>query len=78
MSSAPKTYALLARNRVMLYKKRHGRFATAAFRGIAILHETLRSVHGGAQHRAALRALLSSRSDLVLQPDDAAARSGAV
>jgi GT2 family glycosyltransferase len=69
MSTAPLPYALLARNRVRLYGKRHGRIATAAYRTIAGVHEGLRAVRGGPHHWAALKALLSPRPELVLQPE---------
>ncbi|MGV1009225.1 MAG: glycosyltransferase family 2 protein [Dermatophilaceae bacterium] len=68
-SDASKTYALLARNRVKLYGKRHGPVATSIFRALTALHEALRGVRGDAKHRAALRALMSSRPDLVLHPE---------
>ena len=68
-STAPLPYALLARNRVRLYGKRHGRIATAAYRTIVGVHEGLRVVRGGRHHRAALKALISQRSELVLQPE---------
>lgn len=56
---SPALWALLARNRVRLYGKRHGAAETAAFRAAVVLNELVRSRH--ATHRAALRALLSPR-----------------
>lgn len=56
---SPTLWALLARNRVRLYRKRHGAAETAAFRAAVALNELLRSRH--ATHRAALRAVLSPR-----------------
>ena len=69
MSTAPLPYALSARNRVRLYGKRHGRIATAAYRTMVGVHEGLRVVRGGPHHRAALKALISRRPELVLQPE---------
>lgn len=56
---SPTLWALLVRNRVRLYRKRHGAAGTAAFGAAVVLNEAIRSRH--ATHRAALRALLSPR-----------------
>lgn len=56
---SPALWALLVRNRVRLYAKRHGAAKTAAFRAAVVLNELIRSRHP--THRAALRALLPAR-----------------
>lgn len=57
---SPTLWALLATNRVRLYRKRHGPLPAAAFRAAVLLNELLRSRR--ATHRAAVRALLSRRA----------------
>lgn len=49
-------WAILARNKVVLHRRRHGRLAAAAFWAAVVLNEALRA-HRSATHRAALRAL---------------------
>lgn len=55
--TSPTLYALMARNRVSLHRKRHGPAAALAFRAALALGEALRSVKPSPTHRAALRAL---------------------
>jgi GT2 family glycosyltransferase len=55
--TSPTLYPLLTRNRLVLYRRRHGRVAAAAFRTALILNESLRAPRG-ATHRAALRTLV--------------------
>lgn len=57
---SPRLWALLVRNRVRLYRKRHGPARAAAFRTAVLLNEVIRSRHP--THRAAVRALVSPRS----------------
>jgi N-acetylglucosaminyl-diphospho-decaprenol L-rhamnosyltransferase len=57
---SPRLWALLVRNRVRLYRKRHGAARAAAFWSAVVLNEVIRSRH--ATHRAAARALLWPRS----------------
>ncbi|WP_157157441.1 glycosyltransferase [Diaminobutyricimonas sp. LJ205] len=56
---SPSLYALLAVNRVRLFRKRHGPISTAAFRFGALVAELIRSAHP--VHRAALLGLLGRR-----------------
>lgn len=57
---SPQLWALLAVNRVRLYRKRHGAAATALFRGVVIARELSRAVLGSATSQAALHALLTN------------------
>jgi GT2 family glycosyltransferase len=57
--TAPWLYSLLTRNRAELYRRRHTRVSTAAFRGVLLLGESLRAAAGRPTSRAAVRALLS-------------------
>ena len=57
---SPRLWALLVRNRVRLYRNRHGAAQAAAFRAAVLLNELVRS--RDATHRAAVRALVSPRS----------------
>jgi len=54
---SPWLWALLTRNRLQLFARRHGRIRTAGFWLALVSGEALRAVRGP-QHRAALRALL--------------------
>jgi GT2 family glycosyltransferase len=54
---SPRLWGILTRNRVELFRKRHGRVHTAAFRGAVALNEGVRAARS-ATHRAGLRALL--------------------
>ncbi|HEY2812832.1 MAG TPA: glycosyltransferase family 2 protein [Acidimicrobiales bacterium] len=56
-TTSPALYRLLAANRLALYRRTHGRAASAAFRGALIVNESLRAPRGPT-HRAALRTLL--------------------
>lgn len=57
LQTNPWLWSLQALNRTRLYRRRHGRVASAAFWSAVVLNEALRSVTGAATHRAALRAL---------------------
>lgn len=57
-------WALMAVNRVKVYRKRHGPVATAAFWAAVVTNEAIRSVMGGTTNRAALAALLGRREVL--------------
>lgn len=59
---SPYLWALLCRNRVRFYRRRHGRVPTLAYRAAVALGEALR-VPRGPTHRAALRALLAPIPD---------------
>ncbi|MHB1289793.1 glycosyltransferase [Georgenia sp.] len=61
--TSPSLYALMARNRVRLFRKRNGRVAALAFRGALAAGELLRSVRPSRTHRAALRALTRGAVD---------------
>jgi len=52
-------WPLLVSNRWRLYRKRHGRVASAAFWGALALREGTRALRGGAANKAALSYLLS-------------------
>jgi GT2 family glycosyltransferase/glycosyltransferase involved in cell wall biosynthesis len=58
LMTSPSLWSILTINRVQLYRRRHGRPASAAFLGAVALGEALRSIAGPPRHRAALRALL--------------------
>ena len=58
-STTPALWALLAQNRVRLFRQRHGRIHAAAFWFAVVLREATRAVAGQRTARAALRALLS-------------------
>ncbi len=55
----PALWALLACNRVRLYRRRHGRAATTAFYAAVLAREASRAVLGRRPARAAVRALLA-------------------
>lgn len=55
-------WRMLVLNRVRLYRRRHGRSATAAFWSAVLLREASRAARGSVQSRAAARALLSRRA----------------
>ncbi|HEX2027136.1 MAG TPA: glycosyltransferase family 2 protein [Nitriliruptorales bacterium] len=57
---SPQLWALLSRNRVRLFARRHGRARTTAFRSAVVLNEALRALAGRATSRAALRALVGT------------------
>jgi GT2 family glycosyltransferase len=65
---SPPLWAILTRNRVELFRKRHGPVRTAAFRGALIVNEALRAARGSTTHRAGLRTLLSRRGPDASQP----------
>ncbi|NED99607.1 glycosyltransferase [Phytoactinopolyspora halotolerans] len=58
MQRSPWLWSLQAVNRTRLYRRRHGRVASAAFWCVVTLNEALRAILGRPKHRAALRALL--------------------
>lgn len=60
MSSSPRLWAMQAWNRVRLYRSRHGRVASAAFRAGVIVNEALRAAGGSKIHRAGLSSVLSA------------------
>ncbi|MBL7501236.1 glycosyltransferase family 2 protein [Frankia sp. CNm7] len=55
--TSPELYALLARNRVRLYRRRHPAAAAAAFRAAVLLGESIRAARGSVTARAAVAAL---------------------
>ena len=59
---SPALWALLARNRVRLYRRRHGPVASAGFFLAVLLREGSRAAIGRRQSRAAVRALLRPRA----------------
>lgn len=58
MSRSPWLWSLVAVNRTKLYRKRHGRIASAVYWCVVVLNEAARAALGRPTHRAALRALL--------------------
>ena len=54
-------WSLLARNRVRLFSRRHGRARTAAFWAAVTAGEAVRVFTGRPRHRSAVRALLGAR-----------------
>ena len=62
----PALFALLTRNRVRCYRRRHGALATLTFRTALLAGELARASAGRATSRAAVRALLGD--DRVLPP----------
>lgn len=58
MSRSPALWSLVATNRTRLYRKRHGRLASAAYWTVVLLNEASRAALGRKTHRAATRALL--------------------
>jgi GT2 family glycosyltransferase len=59
MSRSPYLWSILTYNRVMLYRRRHGTVAGAAYWAVVVLNEALRARR--TTHRAALKTLLTSR-----------------
>ncbi len=59
--TSPKLYALLAANRVRLYRRRHGAARAAAFHASILLGEGIRAARGSTTARAALATLTSPR-----------------
>lgn len=57
-STSPNLWALLTRNRVRLFRRRHSALRTVLFWMSAVLNEALRAATGSATHRAGLQALL--------------------
>jgi N-acetylglucosaminyl-diphospho-decaprenol L-rhamnosyltransferase len=55
---SPALWSLLTRNRVKLYRRRHGPARTALFGAAVALNEALRALAGRATHASALRGLL--------------------
>lgn len=55
---SPRLWSILTLNRVRLYRRRHGRWATVCFRTALALGEALRAARGRRVSRAALAALL--------------------
>jgi GT2 family glycosyltransferase len=53
---SPQLYRVLVRNKLRLFRRDHGRAATAAYRGAVVLNEASRAATGSATHRAGLRA----------------------
>jgi GT2 family glycosyltransferase/glycosyltransferase involved in cell wall biosynthesis len=61
-NTSPPLWATLTVNRVKLYRRRHGRVASALFWLAVTLNEAVRAAAGSRTHRAGLRALLRPRS----------------
>ncbi len=72
---SPPLWALLTRNRVRLYRRRHGRLASAGFFVAVLLREGSRAAMGRRPSRAAVRALLRPRAPGVPAPAAAPNRS---
>jgi N-acetylglucosaminyl-diphospho-decaprenol L-rhamnosyltransferase len=60
---SPPLWSLLMVNRVRLYRRRHGRVATGAYRASLALRECSRAATGNRASRAALAALLRPSAD---------------
>ncbi len=54
----PALWSLLTRNRIRLYRARHGRVRTAAFTGAVVLNEAVRAAAGRTINAVALRAVV--------------------
>jgi GT2 family glycosyltransferase len=67
LHTSPDLWALQLRNKVRLFRRRHGAAHTAVYRGAWVTYELVRLPVGNGVHRRGLRALLS--------PLDGAARS---
>ncbi len=63
---SPRLWALLTVNRVRLYRRRHGRLRSFAFRFAVIINEALRALAGRRVSRAALVALVTPRREVRL------------
>jgi GT2 family glycosyltransferase len=59
LHTSPDLWALQMRNKVRLFRRRHGAVHTAAYRGAWVAYETIRLPVGNGIHRRGLRALLS-------------------
>ncbi len=55
----PRLWSMSVWNRYRLYARRHGRVASAAFRGALLVNETLRALAGREVHKAGALALIS-------------------
>lgn len=66
----PRLHALLTRNKVRLFRRRHGRLRAAGFWAALVLNEALRS-RRGRLHRTGLRALLPGGAAVAAGPDGA-------
>ena len=58
-STSARLYPLVVANRLMLYRRRNGRFAAVAFWSVLTIREISRSLLGRSEARAALRVLCS-------------------
>jgi GT2 family glycosyltransferase len=77
-AGSPSLWPLLVTNRVRLYRRRHGRTATAVFWGVVTVREGSRAAMGRATSRAAFASLVSpARMRARPGPDWVAARNGA-
>jgi GT2 family glycosyltransferase len=68
MSRSPFLWSILTYNRVLLYRRRHGTLAGAAYWAVVVLNEALRARRP--THRAALMALLTNRRPGPEQAED--------
>lgn len=59
LHTSPDLWALQLRNKVRLFRRRHGAAHTAAYRGAWVVYEVVRLPAGRATHRRGLRTLLS-------------------
>ncbi|MFV0317404.1 MAG: glycosyltransferase [Microthrixaceae bacterium] len=57
--TSPELWSVLTRNRVRLYRSRHGPVRSMAFRAAVLLNESIRALGGRPTSRAALRALFT-------------------
>ena len=57
----PAKWALLCRNKIRLYRRRHGRLSSFAYHACIVVREASRGITGRATSRAALRVLLSRK-----------------
>ncbi len=62
-SISPGLWSLAAVNRTRLYRKRHGRAASALYWTAVLANESARALAGSPVHRAAVRALLAAGPD---------------
>jgi GT2 family glycosyltransferase len=59
---SPRLWTILTRNRVRLFRRRHGRVRSGAFVAAVVLNEALRAIAGRATSRAALSGLIANQN----------------
>lgn len=62
---SPKLYSVLTKNRVRLYRRRHGAVAAASFWSVVLIGVAARAARGSRPHRAAVRALFQPADQVI-------------